>query len=92
MICTVTQFVRESVGLCPFRRSYAREFELLVKMLVFAPLNSLYVKERKLFTKKIKKQDAQNRSLVWDALVYASIMAFYLNLGKLGKSERCVML
>ena len=58
MICTVTQFVRESVGLCPFRRSYAREFELLVKMLVFAPLHSLYVKERKLFTKKIKKQDA----------------------------------
>ena len=52
MICTVTQFVRESVGLCPFRRSFAREFELLVKMLVFAPLNSLYVKERKLFTKK----------------------------------------
>ena len=52
MRCTVTQFVRESVGLCPFRRSYASEFELHVKMLVFAPLNSLYVKERKLFTKK----------------------------------------
>ena len=28
----------------------------------------------------------------WDALVYASIMKFYLKLEKLGKSERCVML
>ena len=25
---TVTQFARESVGLCPFRDSYVREFEL----------------------------------------------------------------
>ena len=25
---TVTQFARESVGLCPFRGSYVREFEL----------------------------------------------------------------
>ena len=25
---TVIQFVRENVGLCPFRGSYAREFEL----------------------------------------------------------------
>ena len=28
MRCTVTQFTRESVGLCPFRGSYVREFEL----------------------------------------------------------------
>ena len=28
MRCTVTQFARESVGLCPFRGSYVREFEL----------------------------------------------------------------
>ena len=26
---TVTQFARESVGLCPFRGLYVREFELL---------------------------------------------------------------
>ena len=32
------------------------------------------------------------RSFPWDALVYGSIMAFYLNLEKLGKPERCVML
>ena len=25
---TVTQFARESIGLCPFRGSYVREFEL----------------------------------------------------------------
>ena len=25
---TITQFARESVGLCPFRGSYVREFEL----------------------------------------------------------------
>ena len=31
-------------------------------------------------------------SVPWDALVYGSIMAFYLNLEKLGKPERCVML
>ena len=52
----VTQFVRESVGLCPLRRSCAREFELHEKMLVFAPLNSLYVKERKLLTKKLRNK------------------------------------
>ena len=28
MRCTVTQLARESVGLCPFRGSYVREFEL----------------------------------------------------------------
>ena len=28
----------------------------------------------------------------WDALVYGSIMVFYLNLEKLRKSERCVVL
>ena len=32
------------------------------------------------------------KSFPWDALVYASKMKFYLNLEKLGKSERCVML
>ena len=32
------------------------------------------------------------KSFPWDALVYGSIMAFYLNLEKLGKPERCVML
>ena len=32
------------------------------------------------------------KSFPWDALVYASIMKFYLNLEKLGKSERCVTL
>ena len=32
------------------------------------------------------------KSFPCDALVYASIMKFYLNLEKLGKSERCVML
>ena len=32
------------------------------------------------------------RSFPWDALVYASIMKLYLNLEKLGKSERCVTL
>ena len=32
------------------------------------------------------------KSFPWDALVYRSIMAFYLNLEKLGKPERCVML
>ena len=26
---TVTQFARESVGLCPFRGSYVREFEYI---------------------------------------------------------------
>ena len=31
---TVTQFARESVGLCPFRGSYVREFELLQSNLV----------------------------------------------------------
>ena len=34
MRCTVTQFVRESVGLCPFRGSYLREFELSQSNLV----------------------------------------------------------
>ena len=28
MRCRITQFVRERVGLCPFRGSYVREFEL----------------------------------------------------------------
>ena len=28
MRCRITQFARESVGLCPFRGSYVREFEL----------------------------------------------------------------
>ena len=32
------------------------------------------------------------KSFPWDALVYGSIIAFYLNLEKLGKPERCVML
>ena len=32
------------------------------------------------------------KTFPWDALVYGSIMAFYLNLEKLGKPERCVML
>ena len=32
------------------------------------------------------------KSFPWDALVHGSIMAFYLNLEKLGKPERCVML
>ena len=32
------------------------------------------------------------KSFPWDALVYASIMKFYLKLEKLGKSGRCVML
>ena len=32
------------------------------------------------------------KSFPWDALVYGSIMAFYLNLQKLGKPERWVML
>ena len=32
------------------------------------------------------------KSFPWDALVFGSIMAFYLNLEKLGKPERCVML
>ena len=31
-------------------------------------------------------------SFPWDAFVYASIMEFHLNLEKLGKWERCVML
>ena len=32
------------------------------------------------------------KSFPWDALVYGNTMAFYLNLEKLGKPERCVML
>ena len=32
------------------------------------------------------------KSFPWDALVYGNIMAFYLNVEKLGKPERCVML
>ena len=28
MRCRITQFARESVGLCPFRGSYVTEFEL----------------------------------------------------------------
>ena len=32
------------------------------------------------------------KSFPWDALVHGSIMAFYLNLEKLGKPERCVIL
>ena len=28
MRCRITQFARERVGLCPFRGSYVREFEL----------------------------------------------------------------
>ena len=45
-------------------------------------------------------KDANNKLLItrrlksfpWDALVYGRIMAFYLNLEKLGNTERCVML
>ena len=32
------------------------------------------------------------KSFPWDALVYGRIMVFYMNLEKLGKPERCVML
>ena len=37
-------------------------------------------------------QTRRLKSFPWDALVYGSMMAFYLNLEKLGKPERCVML
>ena len=37
-------------------------------------------------------QTRRLKSFPWDALVCGSIMAFYLNLEKLGKPERCVML
>ena len=46
--------------------------------------NTCYVQKFRL-TRRLK-------SFPWDALVYASIMKFYLNLEKLGKSERCVTL
>ena len=38
------------------------------------------------------KKTRRLKSFPWDALVYGSIMAFYLNLEKLGKPERSVML
>ena len=56
--------------------------------------NNLYCA---LDTKSVKTLKGNNRetrrlkSFPWDALVYGSIMAFYLNLEKLGKPERCVM-
>ena len=53
-------------------------------------------KEKKLKTKNKNKTKLtltrRLKSFPWDALVHGSIMAFYLNLEKLGKPERCVML
>ena len=46
--------------------------------------NTCYVQKFRL-TRRVK-------SFSWDAFVYASIMKFYLNLEKLGKSETCVTL
>ena len=45
-----------------------------------------------LFKMQSIKQTRRLKSFPWDALVYRSIMAFYLNFEKLGKPERCVML
>ena len=47
--------------------------------------NSIYFSFVILRTRRLK-------SFPWDALVHGSIMAFYLNLEKLGKPERCVIL
>ena len=44
----------------------------------------------KLKRKKIKNKTPKVVSVGW--LVHGSIVAFYLNLEKLGKPERCVML
>ena len=68
MRCTIAQFARESVGLCLFRGSYLREFELSqsnrvnriitqarnlhAKMLDFGPFTIRTLKIRKLFTIK----------------------------------------
>ena len=41
---------------------------------------------------RVYEKTRRLKSFSWDALVHGSIMAFYLNLEKLGKSERCVML
>ena len=49
MRCRITQFVRESVGLCPFRGSYVREFEFshsnpVNKIIKIPPAHNLHVK------------------------------------------------
>ena len=49
-------------------------------------------RERLAFNVTISFTTRRLKSFPWDALVYGSIMAFYLNLEKLGKPERCVML
>ena len=56
-----------------------------------------YAMKKKNVKKKLCSARTQNKtrrlkSFPWDALVYGSIMAFYLNLEKVGKPERCHML
>ena len=52
-----------------------------------------FISSCELIARKIKlKETRRLKSFPWDALIYGSIMAFYLNLEKLGKLERCVML
>ena len=62
MRCRITQFARESVGLCPFRGLYVREFQLSHSN----PVNrrwlfyNSYVKKRKLFTRKFSQTILRN--------------------------------
>ena len=49
MRCRITQFARESVGLCPSRGSYVREFELshsnpVNRILTITQAHNLHVK------------------------------------------------
>ena len=58
MRCRITQFARESVGLCPSRGSYVREFELSHSN----PVNRIIkiTHELKLFTIKFPKTIFKN--------------------------------
>ena len=55
-------------------------------------LSTTYKNEIIFLSNPVFKKTRRLKSFPWDALVHGSIMAFYLNLEKLGKPERCVML
>ena len=74
MRCRITQFARESVGLCLFRGSYVREFDLshsnpvnrIIKItharedVGLWPFYNSYVKKWKLFTRKFSQTILRN--------------------------------
>ena len=65
MKCTVTQLARESVGLCPFRGSYVREFELshticMWRCLSLALLPFVRKKKANCFTTKFSQAILRN--------------------------------